>query len=34
MYFAHVTPYMDIMKKLLTEGKPASGVMKMDLETI
>lgn len=30
LYFSHVAPYMDEMKKLLMEGKPASGVMKLE----
>jgi len=28
MYFKHVAPYMDVMKKLLNEGKEASEIMK------
>jgi uncharacterized protein len=30
LYFSHVAPYMDEMKRLLMEGKPASGVMKLE----
>ena len=29
MFFSHIAPYMEEMKKLLTSGKPASGVMDM-----
>ncbi len=29
MFFSHISPYMEEMKKLLTSGKPASGVMDM-----
>lgn len=29
MFFGHVAPYMDKMKQLLMEGRPASGVMDM-----
>ena len=29
MFFSHIAPYMEEIKKLLTSGKPASGVMDM-----
>ena len=29
IFFSHIAPYMEEMKKLLTSGKPASGVMDM-----
>ena len=29
MFFSHIAPYMEEMKKLLMSGKPASGVMDM-----
>lgn len=29
MFFSHIAPYMEEMKKLLISGKPASGVMDM-----
>ena len=29
MFFSHIAPYMEEMKKLLMSGKPASGVMEM-----